>query len=121
MSSAWTASPGVRYRNVARADPPNRTLLLMPRRAVIVWALIEVGGFDAGSPPLRLNVARARKNLLCCDGIRGRLIQNWELAGPVAGRGYGAIVRIYFGSKPTRRMARLAQSAVRRLRLPPPR
>ena len=38
-SAAWIAT-GVRYRDNATADPPSRTLQNLPRRAVIVWAVI---------------------------------------------------------------------------------
>ena len=39
-SSAWIAK-NVRYRDRATEDPPNRTLAQLPRRGVIVWAVIS--------------------------------------------------------------------------------
>src|SRR5439155_2205502 len=66
-STAWIAR-NVRYRSPATGDPPNKTLLRMPRNGVIVWAVI----FQArthGQKPIRLDLRRAR-HLPCCEGER---------------------------------------------------
>jgi hypothetical protein len=79
---------------------------------------VDRGGGSGGERPLRLDLRYARRHLPCCDGLSGRILPGWELSGPVTAGGYSAIVRIYFGSSPTRRMVAQAQQAVRRLRLP---
>ena len=110
-STAWTAT-GVRYRDRATADPPNRTLAHLPRRAVIVWAVAFTP--VQNEPRLRLSLARAR-HLPCCEGeyVAGG---SWELAGRHGN--YSVIVRIYFGSPPTRSMRSQAQHALDQLALP---
>ena len=116
-STAWTAR-GVRYRDGATADPPNRTLRHLPARAVIVWAVIYAPA-KAGQAPLRLALGKARRHD-CCEGafVRGG---EYELTGSGPRGAYSAIVRIYFGSRPTRAARLQAQRALDRLPLPPPR
>ena len=110
-TAAWTAH-GVRYRDSATTDPPNATLKRLPRRAVIVWAV----AFKPANhePPVRLELRHARR-LPCCEGeyVAGG---EWELSGSRGG--YSVIVRIYFGSPPTRTMRSEAAEALTRLRLP---
>jgi hypothetical protein len=116
-SAAWTAS-GVRYRDHATADPPNVTLRALPRRAVIVWAVIYE---PAAAHPARIRLTlTAARRLACCEAVpvAGGL---WELTGAGPGRAYSVIVRVYFGSRPTAAMRTQAQRALGRLRLPLPR
>ena len=117
LSASWTASSGVRYVDGAADDPPNATLTHLRRGQVIVYAVIQ-RGTDFGSAPVRLDLRRAR-HLACCEGATPPYPYDWELAGPVAGRRYDLIVRVYFGSRPTPALVARAQSALARLRLPP--
>jgi len=116
-SAAWTAS-GVRYRDDATADPPNPTLRALPRRAVIVWAVIYEP-VTAHQARIRLTLTAARR-LACCEAVpvAGGLR---ELTGAGPCSAYSVIVRVYFGSPPTPAMRAQAQQALDRLRLPPPR
>ena len=116
QSSAWIATK-VRYRDGATADPPNRTLAHLPARAVVVWAVV----FAPANPgsPLRLDLARARR-LDCCEAtpVAGGV---YELTGTGPAGAYTAIVRVYFGSRPTAALRAEAQRALDRLVLPAPR
>lgn len=116
-SAAWIAT-GVRYRDDATADPPNRTLARLPRGGVILWAVI----FDSAQKnqaPIRLDLSKA-KRFNCCEAapLAGG---EYELTGSGPDRGYSVIVRIYFGSSPTRTLRVEAQRALDRLTLPSPR
>jgi hypothetical protein len=113
-STAWLAK-GVRYRDDPTADPPNTTLQKMPKRAVIVWAVIYTPTATA-TRPLRLRLSLARRNE-CCEAafLPGG---EWELAGTGPRRAYSVIVRIYFGSRPTPVMRAQAQQALDQLELP---
>lgn len=115
-STAWIAR-NVRYRDDATADPPNKTLAHLPTNGVVVWAVI----FDPaqkGTNPLRLDLNRA-KRFDCCEAtdIAGG---EYELTGFGPGRVYSAIVRIYFGARPTTALRAEAQRALNQLELPPP-
>ena len=116
QSSAWIATK-VRYRDGATADPPNRTLARLPAHGVVVWAVV----FAPPNPgaPLRLDLARARR-LDCCEAtpVAGGV---YELTGTGRARSYSAIVRVYFGSRPTAALRAEAQRALDRLALPAPR
>ncbi len=116
-STAWAAW-GVRYRDDPTADPPNATLRRLPSGSVIVWAVVYEPA-TGGRRPIRLSLADARR-LPCCEAaaVRGG---DWELAGAGRGRAYSVIVRVYFGSPPTRTMRDEAQRALDRLELPAPR
>lgn len=116
-STAWMAR-GVRYRDGPRADPPDATLAQLPRRGIVVFAVIYQAAQNAERRiDLRLDHARRYP---CCDGT---YVAGGEHAlvgaGPAAA--YSVIVRVYFGSPPTRSMRAQAQRALDRLRLPPPR
>jgi len=115
-STAWIAK-NVRYRDKPTADPPNRTLAHLPAHGLIVWAVIY-NPANSGAP-LRLDLRKARR-LKCCEGayVAGG---NYELAGYGPKRAYSAIVRIYFGSHPTKSILSQAQRALNHLQLPPPR
>jgi hypothetical protein len=67
---------------------------------------------------IRLDLARA-KRFNCCEGayLPGG---EYELAGCGPGNAYSVIVRIYFGSRPTRMLGAKAQEALDHLKLPPP-
>lgn len=112
-SSAWTAH-GVRYRDVATADPPNSTISRLPPRAVIVWAVIYSPASHADA--VHLDVSKAR-HLPCCEAasVIGGVD---ELTGTGGGGSYNVIVRIYYGSRPSPALRREAQAALERLRLP---
>jgi hypothetical protein len=112
-SAAWIAR-GVRYRDPATADPPNKTLARLPQRAVIVWAVIEKTA-RRKQPRIRLDLSKA-KRLACCDAVR--IPAEYELTGAGPDHAYSVIVRIYFGSKPDAAMRAKAQRALRRLDLP---
>jgi hypothetical protein len=115
-STAWIAKI-VRYRNEPTADPPNTTLAHLPANGLIVWAVIY-NPANSGAP-LRLDLRKAR-HLKCCGGayVAGG---NYELTGYGPKRAYSAIVRIYFGSHPTKRLLARAQRALNHLQLPAPR
>ena len=116
-STAWMTR-GVRYRDRRTADPPDATLSRLPRGAILVFATIYESGSSAGRR-VRLRLDRARR-FLCCDGT---YVPGGEYAlsglGPEAA--YSVIVRVYFGSRPTRSMRAQAQRALDRLELPRPR
>ena len=109
---------GVRYRDRPTADPPNATLSRLPRHGIVVFAAVYQ---SAGAPgrPVDLRFDRARR-VPCCDGtyVAGG---EYELAGAGPDAAYSVIVRIYFGSPPTRAMRAQAQRALDRLVLPRPR
>jgi hypothetical protein len=115
QSSAWAAL-GVRYRDGAAADPPNRTLAHLPARGVVVWAVIFTP--DASEPaPVRLDLATATR-FDCCEATYvpgGAYVLTG--AGP-AGGAYTVIIRVYFGSRPTPALRAAAQRALDRLELP---
>jgi hypothetical protein len=115
-STAWMAR-NVRYRSPATEDPPNGTLAHLPRNGVIVWAVI-FQGWPRGQKPIQLDLRRAR-HLPCCEGesVAGGVS---ELTGAGPHRAYSVIVRVYFGSPPTRALRAQAQHALDRLQLPPP-
>jgi hypothetical protein len=112
-SAAWIAR-GVRYRGPATADPPNKTLAALPRRAVIVWAVIEKAA-SRKQPRIQLDLSKA-KRYACCDAAR--IPAEYELTGSGPDHAYSVIVRIYCGSKPNAAIRAMAQHALRRLDLP---
>jgi hypothetical protein len=114
-SSAWIAR-NVRYRDDATADPPNRSLAHLPANGLIVWAVIFAPA-EHGQRPIRLDLARARQ-LACCDGPVRVAGGDYELTGYGPNGAYSAIVRVYFGAQPTRRLRAAAQRALDQLRLP---
>ena len=113
-STAWTAR-GVRYRDRRTADPPDATLSRLPRGAILVFATIYESGQSAGRR-VQLRLDRARR-FPCCDGtyVAGG---EYALSGLGPGAAYSVIVRIYFGSRPTRSMRTQAQRALDHLELP---
>jgi hypothetical protein len=116
-STAWMAR-GVRYRDRPTADPPNTTLAHLPARGIVVFVAVYQSGQEAEKRvPLRLALARYYP---CCDGtyVAGGL---YALAGAGPEDAYSVIVRVYFGSHPTRSMRADAQQALDRLELPRPR
>jgi len=116
-SSAWIAT-GVRYRDPPTADPPNATLGHIPSTGIIVWAVIYQDP-KPGRSRIRLDLREA-KHFACCEGaaVGGG---EYELTGSGPSRAYSVIVRIYFGSPPTRALRSQAQRALDQLRLPAPR
>jgi hypothetical protein len=116
MSTAWVAN--VPYRDPATSDPPNRTLRHFPASGVVVWAVIQPS--MPGQPGRRvsphLSLADAY-HFPCCDGegVRGG---SWELYGFGPNHAYSVLVRIYWGSKPTKAMKAEAQRALHTLHLP---
>jgi hypothetical protein len=112
-SAAWIAR-GVRYRDKATADLPNATLMHLPRGGVIVWAVISDSGWK-GETRIRLDMATA-KRFACCEATR--IAGEYDIAGYGPGSRYSVIVRVYFGSKPTRALRAEAQRALDRLQLP---
>jgi hypothetical protein len=115
-SAAWIAS-GVRYRDDPTADPPNATLAQLPADGIVVWAVIYSPA-ARGDQTVRLDLARAR-HLPCCDGVDVVGGED-ELAGSGGSGRYSVIVRVYYGSGPTRALRRDAQRALARLQLPTP-
>ncbi len=116
-STAWMAR-GVRYRDRRKADPPNATMSRLPPRAILVFAVVYESGSTTGRK-IDLRLGRATR-YRCCDGtyVAGG---EYALAGMGPGAAYSVIVRIYFGSPPTRSMRAQAQHALDRLELPRPR
>ena len=129
-STAWTAR-GVRYRDRPTADPPVATLARLPRQGVVVFAVIYQSAQRArriafigrkrpfGPRRIALRLDRA-KRYPCCDGtyVAGG---EYALAGAGPAAAYSVIVRVYFGSPPTRALRAQAQRALERLELPLPR
>jgi len=116
-STAWMAI-GVRYRDRPTADPPNATLSQLPRRGIVVFAAVYQ---SAGSTGRRVDLhLDSAHRYPCCDGthVAGG---EYELAGAGPADAYSVIVRVYFGSPPTRSMRAQAQRALDQLELPPPR
>src|SRR5262249_20243323 len=111
-STAWIAK-GVRYVDRPTADPPNATLTHLARRSLIVWAVIYSP--PTREPPLELDVARAGRNA-CGEGVGTPA--EYELSGSGPRHAYAVIVRIYFGSPPTRPLRAEAQRALDALALP---
>jgi hypothetical protein len=74
----------------------------------------------AGEKPIHLALGRATP-LACCDGQTHVVGGEYDLSGLGPGAAYSVIVRIYFGSLPTRALRAEAQRALNRLKLPPPR
>jgi hypothetical protein len=116
-SIAWMAR-GVRFRDRPSADPPTRTLSQLPAGGILVSAVIYESGRSAQAR-IGLRLAHARR-FPCCDGtyVAGGL---YGLSGSGPEGAYSVIVRVYFGSRPTRGMRSEAQRALERLDLPPPR
>jgi len=116
-SIAWMAK-GVRFSDRAAADPPTRTLARLSPRGILVSVVIYESGRKA-QRPIELRLRRARR-FPCCDGtyVAGG---EYGLSGGGPRNAYSVIVRIYFGSPPTRSMRGQAQRALDRLELPPPR
>jgi hypothetical protein len=109
---------GVRYRDRPTADPPVATLSRLPRQGIVVFAVIYQSARSAERRiVLRLNRAR---HYPCCDGtyVAGG---EYGLAGAGPAAAYSVIVRVYFGSRPTRSMRARAQRALEQLELPAPR
>jgi hypothetical protein len=109
---------GVRYRDRRTADPPDATLSRLPRRGIVVFAVIYQAARTAEKRiVLRLNKARRYP---CCDGtyVAGG---EYALTGAGPRLAYSVIVRVYFGSPPTRLMRAQAQRALDQLELPAPR
>jgi len=115
-STAWMAS-GVRYRDGPTADPPDATLSRLPRHGILVFAVVYQSALDS-ERPIDLHLDRARR-YPCCDGT---YVAGGEqaLAGAGLASAYSVIVRVYFGSPPTRSMRAQAQRALDHLELPPP-
>lgn len=116
-STAWMAN-GVRYRDRRRADPPDATLSRLPPRGIVVFAVVyQTAQNTQRRIVLRLDKARRYP---CCDGT---YVAGGEFAVTGAGPGlaYSVIVRVYFGSIPTRSMRAQAQRALDHLELPSPR
>jgi hypothetical protein len=115
-STAWMAR-GVRYRDRPTADPPNATLSRLPRQGIVVFAVIYESARKAR--PIQLRLDRA-KRYPCCDGtyVAGG---EYGLEGTGPAAAYSVIVRVYFGSAPTRSMRAQAQRALDHLKLPLPR
>jgi hypothetical protein len=115
-STAWIAR-SVRYTDQATADPPNHTLAHLPARGIIVWAVIYTPA--SNGRPVQLDLRRAR-HLPCCDGQVSVPGGTYELAGYGPRRAYSMIIRVYFGSRPTRSLLAAAQLALNHLQLPSP-
>jgi hypothetical protein len=118
VSTAWTAN--VPCLDCGRSNPPNATLQHFPGRGIIVWASIRPPD-PSGWPPRERRVTRnyALANAYhfpCCEaaGIGGA----WELYGFGPEHRYSVIVRVYWGSPPSKVMQESAQRAIRTLRLP---
>jgi hypothetical protein len=121
FSAAWAGN--VRCSDCATSDPPNATLRHLPRRGIIVRASIQPPD-PTGWPPKgrRLTKSYALKDayhFACCEAARN-IGGEWELYGFGPKHAYSVIVRVYWGSKPTRAMRAAAQRAIGTMRLPAP-
>jgi hypothetical protein len=110
-STAWTAR-GVRYRDAPTADPPNRTLAQLPRNGIVVWAVLYTD-WNPNLKPIDLHLRSARR-LPCCE-LEPVVGGEYDLYGRGPRDGTAMIVRVYFGSQPTRGMRAAAQQALDRL------
>ena len=83
---------------------------------MIVWAVIFQSDYTP-QKPVRLDLSKARY-FPCCEGayVAGGV---YELTGSGPRRAYSVIVRVFFGSRPTRARRAEAQRALGRLALPP--
>ena len=117
-SIAWMAK-GVRFSDRPSADPPTRTLARLPPRGILVSVVIYESGRKA-QRPIELRLVHARR-FPCCDGTYVMGGEYGLSGGGGPHNAYSVIVRIYFGSPPTRTMRTQAQRALDRLDLPPPR
>ena len=116
-STAWLAK-GVRYRDRPSADPPDATLSRLPSRGIVVFAVVyQSARYTERRIVLRLDHATRYP---CCDGtyVAGG---EYGLTGTGPRAAYSVIVRVYFGSSPTRTMRAQAQRALDHLKLPAPR
>jgi len=109
---------GVRYRDGPTADPPDATLSELPRGGIVVFAVVYQSAQNSAKR-IVLRLADARR-YPCCDGtyVAGG---EYGLAGAGPAAAYSVIVRVYFGSPPTRSMRAQAQRALDHLELPLPR
>lgn len=115
-ATAWMTRR-VRYRDGRKADPPDATMAHLPPRAILVFAVVYESGRRTGRA-LELRIDHAVR-YACCDGtyVAGG---EYVLAGTGPRAAYSVIVRIYFGSPPTRALRAEAQRALDRLVLPRP-
>jgi hypothetical protein len=116
-STAWMAR-GVRYRDRPTADPPHATLARLPRQGIVVFVVVYQ---SARTTERRIDLRLDRvRRYACCDGtyVAGGA---YGLSGAGPSAAYSVIVRVYFGSPPTRSMRAQAQRALDHLELPPPR
>ena len=116
-STAWMVR-GVRYRDRPTADPPVATLSRLPRQGIVVFAVIYQSARNRAKR-IQLRLDRATR-YPCCDGtyVAGG---EYALAGAGPAAAYSVVVRVYFGSPPTRTMRAQAQRALHHLALPTPR
>ncbi len=115
-SAAWIAT-NVRYTDEATADPPNKTLAHLAPDGIVVWAVTYAPA--SNGQPIQLDLRRA-SHLACCDGPVRVAGGTYELAGYGPRRAYSMIVRVYFGSRPTKSLVAEAQLALDHLELPSP-
>lgn len=89
----------------------------LPPDGILVFAVVYQAQSRGRRVALRLDHAT---RFPCCDGtyVPGG---EYALAGTGHGAAYSVIVRVYFGSPPTRSARRQAQRALDRLELPAPR
>ena len=116
-STAWIAR-GVQYRDRSTADPPEETLSRLPPPGIVVFAVVYQSALET-ERRIDLRLVRARR-YPCCDGtyVAGG---EYGLIGMGPAAAYSVIVRVYFGSPPTRSMRAQAQRAIDHLELPLPR
>ena len=116
-STAWLAK-GARYRDRPSADPPDATLSRLPPRGIVVFAV----AYQSAQKTERRIILRLdhATRYPCCDGtyVAGG---EYGLTGTGPRAAYSVIVRVYFGSPPTRSMRAEAQRALDHLKLPAPR
>jgi hypothetical protein len=116
-STAWMVR-GVHYRDARTADPPGATLAKLTRGGIVVFAAIYQSAQKAQGR-IDLHFARAKRHP-CCDGtyVAGG---EYVVAGAGPAAAYAVLVRVYFGSPPTRTMRAQARRALGHLELPSPR
>jgi hypothetical protein len=95
---------------------PRRDSHAAPRRGIVVFAAAYQSA-QKTQRRIALRFADA-KHHPCCDGtyVAGG---EYALSGAGPAVAYSVIVRVYFGSPPTRSMRAQAQRALDRLELPP--
>lgn len=119
VSVAWSAN--VACPDCDHFNPPNSTLRHLGPGGIVIWASIQRGDPSGSLPAGRhlsphLSLGQAFR-LPCCDAVavRGGA---YELDAVGPRKAYMLLVRVYWGSPPSKSMKAEAQHALHSLELP---